>query len=119
MDKKQNEQKFLEHYVFQGLKNLNNGFDSKCIYYFSKEDFEIVLNRVEFFKIGILGVEPWPDGSYRTTLLVNDSEYQADDPQWYRAAFKQLLDMGITSHFSASYFVPDQLLELFINNSEE
>jgi hypothetical protein len=50
------QQEFLEAQVFAGLKNLNTGFDSPTIWYFTKEDFEIVLNRVENFGIGIFGI---------------------------------------------------------------
>ena len=42
---------YLIGHVFVGLENLNDGFDSESIYYFSENDFEIVLDRVE--KLGI------------------------------------------------------------------
>ena len=51
-------EEFLKSKIFFGLENLNNGFDSESIYYFSESDFEIVLNRVEKNGIGIYGIEP-------------------------------------------------------------
>lgn len=45
--------KFLENYIFKGLTNLNDGFDVPTIYYFSKDDFDIVLKRVEKREVGI------------------------------------------------------------------
>ena len=37
------EEEFLEKYVFYDLENLNDGFDSPLIKYFSKADFEKIL----------------------------------------------------------------------------
>ena len=40
-------EEYLDAFIFKELSNLNTGFDAKAIKYFSKEDFKIVLNRVE------------------------------------------------------------------------
>jgi len=53
-----NEKAFLDKNIFQGLNNLNNGFDSQLIKYFSELEFEIVLKRVEKLGLGIYGIEP-------------------------------------------------------------
>ena len=37
------EEEFLEKYVFYDLEDLNDGFDSPSIKYFSKDDFEKIL----------------------------------------------------------------------------
>ncbi len=38
---------FLDKHIFHGLKNLNTGFDADSIKYFSEDDFQIVLKRIE------------------------------------------------------------------------
>ena len=56
---KMKKEKYLNENIFIGLKNLNDGFDAKTIYYFSETDFEIVLNRIDQLGLGIWGIEPW------------------------------------------------------------
>ena len=58
------QQVFLNKYVFHGLKNRNDGYDVPSIYYFSEEDFAIVLDRVQKLGLGIYGIEPWLKGSF-------------------------------------------------------
>ncbi len=77
------ESKYLENNIYNGLKNLNNGFDAKSIYYFSESDFEIVLNRIEENGIAIFGIEPWLDGHYYDCVVFEEYEKDANDPKWY------------------------------------
>lgn len=105
---------FLDQFIFYGLKNLNTGFDAPGIKYFSKEDFEIVLDRVEFFKLSIYGIEAWPNKQYGDTEVYQSYRKKPANPKWYRSAYKKLLKRGITSHFSASYGIQGELLDLFI-----
>lgn len=37
----------------------------------------------------------------------------ADNPEWYQAAFKKFVDEGVTDYFSASYGVPDEVINKF------
>lgn len=104
------ELEYLKANVFNGLENLNDGFDSKSIYYFSESDFEIVLNRVEKNGIGIFGIEPWLDGEYYGVMVVEDFETLATDPNWYRKAFSEFKKSGKELMYSASYEVPKKLL---------
>jgi hypothetical protein len=53
---------FLEKNVFQGLKKLTDGFEQEAVPFFSESDFEIVLERAEYFGIAIYGIEPWLNG---------------------------------------------------------
>jgi len=59
---------YLKTNVFNGLENLNYGFDSESIYYFSESDFEIVLDRFEKSGIAIFGIEPWLNGDFYDVL---------------------------------------------------
>jgi hypothetical protein len=101
---------FLDKHIFYGLENLNDGFDAPSIKYFSKKDFEEVLNRVENYGIGIMGIEPWPDKKFGGVATFEETGLASTDPKWYRKAFENFVAQGVNSYFAASYFVPDKLL---------
>ena len=100
---------YLKTNVFNGLENLNNGFDSESIYYFSESDFEIVLDRVEVNGIAIFGIEPWINGDFYDVLSFEDYKTRANDPKWYRKAFAEFKNRGKNLMYSASYQVPKKL----------
>ncbi|MFW1341069.1 toll/interleukin-1 receptor domain-containing protein [Vibrio parahaemolyticus] len=104
---------FLDQHIFYDLHDLNDGFDVEAIRYFSKSDFEKVINRVEFFGISIFGMEPWPNKQFGGVEVHEMTDYPADDSRWYRTAFKNFISSGIDDYFSASYGVPDELLSMF------
>ena len=108
------EKEFLEKYIFLDLKDLNDGFDSPLIKYFSREDFEIVLDREELDGIKIFGNEPWPDKKYFCVRGHEDYKTSADNPEWYRKAYADFIEEGVTSYFSATYGVPENLLKNFL-----
>jgi len=101
---------YLKSNIFNGLKNLNDGFDTESIYYFSESDFEIVLDRVEKNGLGIYGIEPWLNGSFYDVLGYEDFNTVATDPNWYRKAFAEFKKSGKELMYSASYEVPKKLL---------
>jgi hypothetical protein len=105
------EEKYLEKYVFAGLTNINTGFDIPEIRYFSESDFEKILDRVESLGLGIYGIEPWQNGEYFGVVIFEDSGMDPTNPKWYRAAFKQFIDMKEDLQYSASYFIPDSILK--------
>ncbi len=105
------ELEYLKANVFNGLENLNDGFDSESIYYFSESDFEIVLDRVEKNGLGIYGIEPWIDGDFYGVLIVEDFNTVATDPKWYRKAFTEFKASGKELLYAASYEVPKKLLK--------
>src|SRR5262245_39302287 len=96
--------------LFDGLQNLNTGFDSPQVAYFSAEDFGVILDRAEALGIALFGIEPWPDGEFGGCKTFESYTGDPADPQWYRTAFREFLDEGIQSHFAASYGVPEQML---------
>lgn len=100
---------YLKTNVFNGLENLNDGFDSESIYYFSESDFEIVLDRVEKNGIAIFGIEPWLNGDFYDVKNFEDYKTVASDPKWYRKAFAQFKESGKKLMYSASYEVPKKL----------
>ncbi len=110
---KQNQMKELEYLktnIFYGLTNLNDGFDSETIYYFSESDFEIVLNRVEKNGIGIYGIEPWINGNFYDVKGFEDYNTKATDAKWYKKAFMEFKKSGKELMYSASYELPKKLI---------
>lgn len=101
---------YLKTKVFNGLKNLNDGFDSESIYYFSESDFETVLDRVEQNGIAIFGIEPWLDKDFYDVLSCEDYKTDANEPKWYRKAFEEFKSREKNLMYSASYQVPKKLL---------
>ena len=102
---------YLKTNVFLGLKNLNDGFDSESIYYFSEPDFQIVLDRVEENGIGITGIEPWKNGEFYDVMVFEDFNTTPNDSKWYRKAFKEFQKRGEELQYAASYDLPEKLLE--------
>lgn len=105
------EQKYLESHIYNGLENLNTGFDAESIYYFSEADFEIVLDRIEENNISIFGIEPWLDGSYYDVTTYEDYDTTANDPKWYRKAFSEFKKREEKLMYAASYKVPKTLFK--------
>ncbi len=105
------EEEYLDKFIFVGLANLNDGFDSKSIKYFSPKDFEIVLSRVQKYGIGITGIEPWKNGEFYGVAVYEDYTENPTDSKWYKDIFDQCLKSGIELQYSASYYIPEKLLK--------
>ena len=101
---------FLEQNIFQNLKNLNDGFDSDSIQYFSETDFETVLERIEQFGIGIYEMKPRLDEDFLDVKVNEDYRKKATDPKWYKRAFSDFKKQQANLKYSASYKVSDRLL---------
>ena len=101
---------FLEKKVFYDLKNLNDGFDKETIHYFSESDFEIVLERAEYFGIGLYKVEPWLDGEFYAVAAHDDFKKKATDSRWYKKAFLTFKTRQPGLSYSASHKVSKKLL---------
>lgn len=97
---------FLDKHIFYGLKNLNDGFDSELIKYFSESDFSILLKRIEENKIGLLGIEPWFNGEFYNVLTYEDYSTIPTDPEWYWKAFEEFKKDRKQLQYAATYFVP-------------
>ncbi len=99
-------QKYLDEQVFYGLTDLNTGFDSPVIRYFSAEEFAIVLERVEQLKLGIFGIEPWKNGHFFGVSSFEDYTEDPTDSQWYKRAFREFLALEQELQYAASYYIP-------------
>ena len=101
---------YLDTHIFYGLQNLNDGYDVPSIKYFSQEDFEVVLNRVQDLGLGVYGIEPWQDGSYFDVLTWEEFRDRGIkdcmDPRWYRRAFQAFKSTEEELQYAASYQIP-------------
>lgn len=100
---------FFNETIFRGLKNLNDGFDAESIKYFSERDFEIVLNRVEIYGIGITGIEPWHQKRYFDAYIFENYGDDPFDPAWYRKAFAEFKQQNIELMYAATYKMPETI----------
>tara|TARA_R110000868_G_scaffold145181_2_gene365136 strand:+ start:36927 stop:37253 length:327 start_codon:yes stop_codon:yes gene_type:complete len=104
------QQEFLEKNVFADLKNLNENFEENPIHYFSESDFDAVLQKVEYFGIGIYTIEAFLDGK---SYGVSDHEAhhkKATDSKWYKKAFLNFKHGESGMLYSATYKVSNKLL---------
>lgn len=103
------ERQFLIDKIFYGLTNINSGYDSEHIYYFSENDFNTVLDRVERLGIRIMGIEPWLNGEFYDVSTQED--YASITHHWHRKAFQDFKDSGLDLHYAATYDIPTKLLK--------
>ena len=104
---------YLDEHVFYGLKNLNDGYDVPSIKYFSEQDFEVVLNRIQDLGLGVYGIEPWQDGSYFDVLTWEEFRDRGIkdccDPRWYRGAFQTFKSTEEQLQYAATYQIPSSI----------
>lgn len=101
---------FLEKNVFIDLKNLNKGANKATVHYFSEEDFEIVLQRVEHFGIGVYKIDTKLKSKVAETATHEDFKKKATDPKWYKKAFLTFKSRQPGLSYSATYKVSNKLL---------
>lgn len=104
------QKEFLEKNVFKGLEKLSEGSNGETVPFFSEADFETVLERVEYFGIGIYGIEPWFNGEMYDVITNEDLKKKATDPNWYKKAFKTFKTRQSGLSYSATYKVSAKLL---------
>ncbi len=101
---------FLKIKIFYGLKNLNDGFDVETEYYFSEKEFEIILDRIEDYNIGIYGIEPFLNGEFYGVLTCEQYETEPNDKTWYKKAFEIYKEQSKELQYSATYMIPNELI---------
>jgi hypothetical protein len=101
---------FLEKNVFNGLEKLKDGFEGESVPFFSESDFAILLERVEYFGIGIYGIEPWFNGALYDVITNENLKKKATDPRWYKKAFQTFKSRQPGLSYSATYKVSAKLL---------
>jgi hypothetical protein len=101
---------FLASKVFTNLTNLNDGFDKATNLHFSETDFETIIERAEYFGIGIYTIEGWLDGVYYDAANHEDFNKKATDPLWYKKALKTMSMRQPGLSYTATYKVSKKLL---------
>lgn len=101
---------FLEKNVFTGLKNLNTDEEREDLHVFSAADFDILLERVAHYGIGVYTIEAWIDGNSQEVSHQEESKKKATDAKWYRRAFSLLKAKNTKYTFSGTYKVSAKLL---------
>lgn len=101
---------FLNNNVFTDLKKLNVGPDHEDLDFFSEADFEIILQRVEHFGIGIYTVETLLKGESFEVAKHDEHKKKATDPKWYKKAFLTFRKRQPELVYSATYKVSNKLL---------
>lgn len=101
---------FLEKNIFIDLKNLNEASDKESVQVFSEADFEIVLQRVEHFGIGVYSVSSWLKGKVSEVASHENFKKKATDPKWYKKAFLTFKSRQSGLSYSATYKVSNKLL---------
>lgn len=101
---------FLEKNIFQGLEKLKDGFEGEQVPFFSESDFEILLERAEYFGLSIYGIEPWFNGKIYDVITHENMKKKATDPQWYKKAFLTFKSRQEGLSYSATYKVSKKLL---------
>ena len=104
------QEEFLNQNVFYGLTNLNDGFDSESIKYFSEADFEKILMRIQEHGLLILGIEPWFNGDFYGVICFDNNDSIIENYERYKKAFAKFKSQKKNLQYSASYHVPDNIL---------
>ena len=101
---------FLAQKVFTDLKNVNDGFDQAENLHFNEWDFAIILDRCEYFGIGIYEIQAWLDGVLYDKAVHERFKKKATDATWYKKALLTFTTRQTGLTFTASYKVSAKLL---------
>ena len=104
------QQEFLEKNVFIDLKNLNENFEEDTLHYFSASDFDKVLQKVEYFGIGVYTIDCILNGKSDTIYSHETFHKKATDANWYKKAFMAAKKRNEGFIYSATYKVSGKLL---------
>ena len=107
---KMQQTEFLQNIIFKDLENLNKDPKKKEISCFSEEDFQIVLDRVEYYGISIYSIESWKSKKSHAISINEDFRKKATDPRWYKKAFLTFKTTEKKLNYSATYKVSNKLL---------
>lgn len=108
---------FLEQHIFIDLKNLNDGFDSEGKAYFSEADFEIVLERIKKFGIGMYTLETRLKGELHGSKGHLDYNKKATDPKWCKKAYIEFKMKQPDLLYAGTYKISPKLLSRTIDRT--
>tara|TARA_R110000868_G_scaffold32166_8_gene117232 strand:- start:65 stop:391 length:327 start_codon:yes stop_codon:yes gene_type:complete len=104
------QQEFLEKNVFGDFTNLNENFEENSIHYFSEQDFEVVLQKAEYYGIGVYSIEAFSKGVSYGISNHESHHKKATDPNWYKKAFLNFKKGEAGLVYAGAYKVSNKLL---------
>ncbi|WP_282165966.1 hypothetical protein [Cellulophaga baltica] len=104
------QQEFLEKNVFVDLKNVNENFEADNIHQFSEAEFATVLQKCEYFGIGIYTIEAFLNGASFGVSSHDTHNKKATDPKWFKKAFSNFKNGETGMTYAATYKVSLKLL---------
>lgn len=113
---------YLFKHVFLELGNITESTPHN-LGWLSEQEFEIVLNRIKEHGLAVFGIEPYTkeedendDDWFDCMVFELSEEKNPFNPEWYFGAFeglnKKAKKTGCKLKWSATYYVPDELLGL-------
>ena len=94
---------FLVDNIFYGLENVNQESDCISEYYFSENDFEQLLKRVQHQKIGIKIIEPFVESGFYIVDYCELHGSLSTDPKWYWKSFNKIRAIAEKADLNLSY----------------
>ena len=107
---------FLEAKIFTGLENQHKGIRDKSYQYFSEADFKTILERAEYFGLGIYKILAFRKKKPYASATHEDYNKKTTHPKWYNTAFIHLKKTEKDLLFAADYRISKKLL---VDRSEE
>ncbi|MDC1194060.1 MAG: hypothetical protein P8M61_10390 [Crocinitomicaceae bacterium] len=104
------QQQFLEEHVFKGLKSAIAPKTEPQVHQFNQEDFKVLLERCEYYGIGIYTIEAFLDGETYGASRHEDFRKKATDSAWYEKAFSTFSHTQEGFMYAATYKVSLKLL---------
>ena len=103
---------FIYKHIYNGLHDSIDTTANPNTIFFTEDQFDIILGRVQKNRIGIYLIEAlhYPKGAKRYQLYDISTFESLDttplDPVWYYNAFEQFKALGIDLRYRASLYVP-------------
>lgn len=103
---------FLEEHVFKGC-NIQKTPSEPTNFHFSEADFATILERCEYFGIGLYSIETYLNDAIYGASHHEDFRKKATDAAWYKKAFSTFhhTQEGLT--YAATYKVSKKLLDRY------
>jgi hypothetical protein len=111
--KLEQEDRFLREVIYDGLTDLNTGFDSPLIGHFSPEDFLTVIDRCESLNVRIIGIEVFTtdvDPPWKVKMLWIEISSEDGGYDWARRSVRKYMERSDIT-ISATFDVPGAVLE--------
>ena len=108
---------FIVDNIFYGLENVNQESDCISEYYFSENDFEQLLKRVQHQKIGIKIIEPFVESGFYIVDYCELHGSLSTDPKWYWKSFNKIRAIAekadLNLSYKATFYIPAEKMNRY------